>query len=177
MRRAVDAFTSVLNVLAGLSIVALLLMTTYEVTSRELRGVSWAGLAEYTEVMLVALFYLSVAAALRSESHVEVDSVYRFLPVRFRVWLEAAASLLVLLFLAVLTWLTAERAVESVIAREVRMGFAEVPVWPARMIIPIGLFALVLQQAFRLHDRWRVGQQGDEASGSDHPPDAGASNP
>lgn len=162
MRRAIDAFTTTINVIAGAAIIVLMALTAWEVSRRLLFNISWAGLIEYSEVVLVILFYLSMAAALRSGAHIQVESVYRYLPRRLRGWMEVLGLTILLVFLLMLLWQTTGRAIESFLVREYRMGLARVPIWPARAVIPIGLLAFNLQLLLRIIDRIGTARQGGE---------------
>ena len=62
--------------------------------------------------------------------------------------LEALALFMALAVLAVMTLQTGKRALRSIESGEYRFGIIEIPIWPARTAVVLGLALLTLQVAF-----------------------------
>lgn len=161
MTRYFGKLATTMNFVAGVIIVVLMLATTADVANRALRGQSFAGLAEYFEVLLVAFLYLSLTHTQRKGSHVQIDSVVSYLPRTWRPWVEAFGCAVVIAVLAVFVWYSADRAWESLLQREFRMGLTRVPVWPARLMIPLGYAALMIQFGLEFAERVRIARGGE----------------
>lgn len=152
MRRMIDMLSRTGALLAGALIMGLILLTVADVAWRNLDGHSIPGVYEYSEVILVAIVFLSLAWTQKIGQHVSIDLVTRALPPRGERIVRAIGCLVAL---AILTWMafaSIEAASDSWATGEYRIGLSEVPVWPARFAVAIGLCALVLQLAVGLLD-------------------------
>lgn len=152
MRRSIDAVSRALGLAAGVLVMALILLTCIDVAWRNIDGHSVPGAYEYSEVVLVALVFLSLAWTQKVDGHVSIDLVTRALPERASRMLQAAGMVVAL---AVLSWMTvagSHAAWESFLSGEYRFGLAQVPVWPARLAVAFGTLMLALQVILRLLD-------------------------
>jgi len=143
-----------LSVVSGMSIVLLMLATTYDVLARKLIGGGFAGVVEWSEVILVVTVFSGMTAAELSGAHIRGFS---FLPSnRENIAAAALRSLGFLITAAILSWAaiaTLQSGLQSYSIGEFRMGLANVPVWPAKLAIPLGLifFAALLVYFAVLH--------------------------
>lgn len=126
-------------------IAMIMLLTTADVIKRSVTGSSIPGVTEFSEVFLVAAVYLGLAFAMRIGAHVGVDIVI----MRMKPKMSRLVQLIGLCAATiVLIWMTAETAsaaMQSISINEYRYGLIKVPIWPAKLIVPIGLSALVLE--------------------------------
>lgn len=152
MRRAVHALSTTFGVIAAVLIVVIMLSTAADVAVRQVTGASIPGVVEYSEVLMVGLIFLGLAYAQRARAHIGVDLVTERMPVRVAHVVRAVGLALAFVVLAVMAYETLQVALRSFESREFRFGLVQVPIWPARMIIPIGLVALLLELAISLHD-------------------------
>ena len=148
--RAVQAMGSALAILAGIGIVALMLLTVVDVGLRKFLGRGVPGALEISEVALVAVVFAALMAA-------EFGNVYVRTPIfveRLSHRMANVAKLLGLvpatLFVAWAAWLTAVEGLASAERGEFRFGVVAVPVWPAKLVIPIGLAGLALALAAKV---------------------------
>jgi TRAP-type C4-dicarboxylate transport system permease small subunit len=139
-----------LNAVAAPLIVALILLTGVDVLLRNTGFDPIRGAVEYTEVLLVLLVYFGIAEAERTESHVAMSLVTDRMPAPVRQLLLLIGGLLLIAFLVVLTWSTGQVAIRSVATWEARFGTVQVPVWPARALIPIAFTVMAGQTAVRM---------------------------
>lgn len=130
---------------ASTVIAIIMVLTTADVIKRFLTGSSIPGVTEFSEVFLVAAVYLGLAFAMRIGAHIGVDIVImRMRPKMSRIVQIVGMSLAII----VLVWMTIETtgaALHSISINEFRYGLIKVPVWPAKVIVPVGLTALVLE--------------------------------
>lgn len=152
MRRMIDVLSKAGALVAGALIMGLILLTVADVAWRNLDGHSIPGVYEYSEVILVAIVFLSLAWTQKIDQHVSIDLVTRALSRRGERVVRVIGCLVALGVLAWMAFAGIEAAVESWTTGEYRIGLSEVPVWPARFAAAIGLCALVLQLAAGLLD-------------------------
>jgi len=161
MRNAIDMLSRLLGLCSGVCIAALIALTIADVAWRNLQGQSVPGVYEYSEVILVATVFLSLAWTQKINGHVSIDLFVDMLPARASHWVQAIGLAIAL---AVLCWMltaSARTAWHSLLSGEYRFGLAQVPVWPARVTVTVGVAMLVLQVALSLFDnlRWALGAQ------------------
>lgn len=156
VRRAVRAVSATFAALAAIGILAVMVGTVADVTRRSLTDQAIAGVVEFAPLVLVVAVVLGFGQAEATGTHVRTSLVTSRLPARVRSGVRAIAFALVLALLLWMVWLTAERAISSVETEEMTSGFVGLPVWPARLVIPIGLAAFALEIALELADDLRV---------------------
>jgi TRAP-type C4-dicarboxylate transport system permease small subunit len=135
---------SILGVAATLSTVLVMITIVLEVLWRNLVGESLPGVLELSETCLVFAIFLGLASAGVNYEHIAVNLVTDRLPrrvsgpVRFVIWV---------LVTFILLWLviaSADRAIDSTVASEVRTGIINWALWPSRWAIVIGLGAMLI---------------------------------
>lgn len=152
LNRAVAGMAVGLGMVASLCLFALILLSSADVFSRELRGVGVPGAIQYAELIMVALTFLSLADGQRHGDHVAIELVSSRLPVRLSSALMAMGYLLVTGALLWAAWVSLDIALASLERGEAKIGIVAIPVWPARMTVPLGMTAMALMlllQAFR----------------------------
>lgn len=163
-RRALSKVNRLMAALSVACIIGMLVLTILDISRRSLSGKSVQGVNELGEVAMVFIVFLGLAYAEQRRAHVGVTIFVRRLPARLAAALEAAGVFVVM---AVVLWMvivTGERAVESVVVGEYRFGLVRIPIWPARVVIVIGLAAYLLELALRLIDDLDVARTGSSAS-------------
>lgn len=153
MRTAIHGLAAVLAVLAALCVLVMMLLTAGDVAMRSLTGRSIAGAQEVTETLMVAVVYLGIAYALYKREHVAVSVFTLRLPVRLRFALRLVGQAVMLALVVWIIWRTGAQAWRSWLNGEVRFGLLQVPVWPARMAIPVGMTAFLLQGLLDAYDQ------------------------
>lgn len=133
--------------LCGGAIAVLMLLTCVDVARRYATGRSLPGVIEYSEVLLAGVVFLGMGMAQRQGAHVRMEALIARLRPRARAWVEAGTSAFAAVLTATLTVATADAAAASFEAGEYRHGLAEVPIWPAKMVIPVGLLILTAEFA------------------------------
>lgn len=152
VRAVVNALTRASAFLAVLCIVIMMLATIADVTSRILTSKPISGVYESGEVMMVAIVFLSLGYAESKRAHVSVTLLTARLP-------RKAASILtsvgLIIVLAVVVWMVLAsfaRAEMSIVNNEFRYGLVAIPIWPARIVVVVGLVGYLLELCFRLID-------------------------
>ena len=128
-------------------VVVLIAGTCYEVFMRYVLNdpTSWA--FDFSYLCYGALFYMAGAYTLSRGGHVRCDVFYRLLPARRQAAIDLALYI-VFFFPGILAlvssgWLD---GVDSMRIREVSVNSpAGVPIWPMKMLVPVGAVLLALQ--------------------------------
>lgn len=162
-----------LALLAGVTVAALMFMTVADVTRRETVGGSLPGAIELTEVALVLIVFAGMPVAETARAHIRTPLLTGALPPRVASVLRLIGLVIVIAALAWIINLTAHAGYDSFVKREARYGIVRVPIWPAKLIIPIGFAGLLLEYVYGAVGNVRVvlGRQEAEsapaASGSE----------
>jgi TRAP-type C4-dicarboxylate transport system permease small subunit len=131
--------------LAGVGILALMTLTTWNVVQRLLQGRGVAGAAELSEVALAGLAFLAIPYAVKEAQHVSTSVLTdRLAPVLARTLLVIGGfvALGVVLWGAWVAW---PQAMSSMRSGEARMGLTRIALWPGRMTVAAGLTLTVAQ--------------------------------
>lgn len=143
----VRTISVVFAVCASTIIAIIMVLTSADVIKRFLTGSSIPGVTEFSEVFLVAAVYLGLAFALRVGAHIGVDIVIMRMKPRLSGIVQIVGMSIAIVILVWMTVETAGAAMQSISINEYRYGLIKVPVWPAKLIVPIGLSALILECA------------------------------
>ncbi|WP_081615004.1 TRAP transporter small permease [Paracoccus sp. N5] len=132
--------------LASAAIVAMMLLVSADAG---LRYVMHSPLAFVQDVVVLYLLpasaFLAFSIALREGAHIAVDAVANTLPQRLFNGVLALSLLLSLVFLVAIAWAGAGVAHESWHMAETTGGVYPLPIWPSKIIVPIGMGVLSLR--------------------------------
>jgi TRAP-type C4-dicarboxylate transport system permease small subunit len=156
MRKAIDNLSAVLAVVAAACVMAMMILTCLDSAMRWTTGRSVAGIQEIVESLMVAIVFLGMAYALRRGEHVSVRIVTGGLPVRWGALVRLIGMAAMIGLAAWMTLRTGQNAWRSFVSGEVRFGLLQIPIWPARLTIPLGIAAFILQALPAVADQIRV---------------------
>jgi TRAP-type C4-dicarboxylate transport system permease small subunit len=163
--------SSALAFVAGLGIVGLMLLTVADVALRKLAGRGIPGTLEISEVALVAVVFAALMAAEVNNVHVRTPILVERLSGRVANLAKMLGLVPAALFVSWAAWLTAMEGLASMERGEFRFGIVAVPVWPAKLVIPIGLAGLAVALMVKVVTAVRRARLGlpPETSGYDNP--------
>jgi TRAP-type C4-dicarboxylate transport system permease small subunit len=127
-----------------------MLIMVADVTNRYLNSRSIAGAYEAVELLVVAMTFLGIAYAERTDVHVRSKLLTTALPAKAADRVRFTGRIATLLIVAALTYGTGRRAWSSFKAGEYRHGLVEMPIWPARAIVAFGAALLTLELTMKL---------------------------
>lgn len=142
--KAIATVGKVLAIVAGISILILMLFTTVDVGMRAVFGSGVAGSIEITQVALVAIVFAGMMSAELSKIHVRTPLLTERLPNRAAFALKLFGSFISALVVAWATYYSWRVAAASYAAGEFQFGLAEVPIWPAKIALAIGMTGLLV---------------------------------
>ncbi len=93
-----------------------------------------------------AVFLLGAGYTLLHNQHVRIDVVTSRLSKRTRAWIDVLGTLFFLLPMAIaIMWMSWPVFVQSWDLNELSSSAGGLIVWPARLLVPVGFFLLILQ--------------------------------
>ena len=137
-------------ILAALGVVALVVTITTEVIARGIFGRSIPGALELSESLLVWIIFLGLAYGEANATHVRMTLVTDRLPFKVAQVLRGVGYTLTTIVIGWMTYSTGTRAVNSLLQNEIRQGLLQWSLWPARVVLCVGLAVLTLHCALRL---------------------------
>lgn len=141
MEKIADAISKVAVGLAGFGIILMLVLVIADVLSRALFNLAIPGndviVASY---LMVAAIFLPLALLQMLDENIVVDALYNRLPTVVQDLLDVLAHLLAVAFYILLGWIYFRVALEAFEVKEYITGTWNVPIWPARILMPLGLF-------------------------------------
>lgn len=153
--RCFDWFTAQLGALSGFATLAIMVVVVLDVAGRALFNSPLPGGNEFSELLLVGMIFLGLAAAQQQRQHFAIEIAVQHLPPRARRYVEIAGWLVSLALVGLLGWLSAQQAWASMLKAEASYGTISFPIWPARMVLAFGLGLLAVQFAVDIVRRVR----------------------
>jgi TRAP-type C4-dicarboxylate transport system permease small subunit len=144
--RLLSALERASMAIAGTCFVAIVLITAADVGLRYLLNAPliWA----YTlisDYLMVAIFFLAIAATQRQGQNIGVDMVVRRLPERWRAGLAAGCLALVALLIALMGSTGWDVFLDAWRNGDELAGTIPWPRWPAVLLVPVGAVLLLLR--------------------------------
>jgi len=147
-----SVFCTFAAVLAAVTIALMMLSTTLDATARYVLNNPIPGVFELNEVLLVICVYMGMAWTQIERGHIRVTAFLMGASDRTQVKLNIFAWVVTFIFLFILGYQSAIGAWESFQIREFRWGSVQMPIWWAKMLVPIGCWMMSIQLIF---DIWK----------------------
>jgi TRAP-type mannitol/chloroaromatic compound transport system permease small subunit len=148
---AIDALSEWTGKAVSFLILALALVIGYEVIMRYGLNNPTTWVHEFSVMLFGTAMIISGAYTLRFNGHITMDIVYGTLSERTRAVLDVVTYfILTLPFILVLLWFGGERAWKSLITLEQDSTQWAPPIYPFRIMLPLGAFLLLLQSLAKL---------------------------
>ena len=140
----------VMTYVSGFFFMIMMLITVYEVIVRYAFNAPTVWTLEVSQYLMVIAIFFGVAYTLEADSHIKVDLlVTRLSPQRQRI-LGIIASILGIIFCAILLWKTAQLAGLAYQMHWISVTVLKVYLFPIYLVMPIGSFFLLLQYIVKL---------------------------
>jgi len=144
LERIIERVAVVLGTLAGIAIAVGMLFTVVDVVLRQVRGSGVAGTIEYSEVILAMLVYLGMTQAEVDRAHVRTAILTERLSPGLARWARFVGQVSAFVFVTWMAKASWAAGLDSFEEREFRFGLVNVPVWPAKLVIPVCLTLMAL---------------------------------
>lgn len=141
MIRAATALSRAMVGLAGIGIVVMLVLVVSDVLVRAIFNVAIPGIDTIVaSYLMVATIFLPLALIQLLDENIAVDALRNAMPDAVQDLFDLIGHLLAVAFYALLGWIYLKVAVEAFEIKEYVTGTWDVPIWPARIFMPLGLF-------------------------------------
>jgi TRAP-type C4-dicarboxylate transport system permease small subunit len=150
MRLAARLFgrlTIQLGTLSGFATLAMMVVVVLDVGGRTFFNTPIAGGNESCELLLVGMIFFGLAAAQKQRQHFAIEIATQHLPAAAQRWVKLFGWLVSFAIVGLLAWVSAKQSWTSMLRGEASYGTISFPIWPARMVIAVGLGLLALQFA------------------------------
>lgn len=145
-KQVLGALAEKMAYIGGFVVFILMILVSADVIGRKV-WTSVPGSFELSEALMVpAVFFPLMFVQMRRE-HVFVGVTTDWLSARTVACLDGLAAVIGFLMFGLLTWLSFGRALDAYSIGEYRLAVISVPIWPFRLMIPLGTGLMVLQLA------------------------------
>jgi TRAP-type C4-dicarboxylate transport system permease small subunit len=100
---------------------------------------------DLSEFMIVGAAYLAIAYVQAIKGHIKIEAATARLPEKWKIVLDIFGYGLGAGLFAIITWQSARLAWEAWVTQDHTMGVINLPLWPAKSIVPIGTALLCLR--------------------------------
>lgn len=142
--------SSILSILAGVAIVGLMLITVIDVVLRKFFSSGFPGAIEINEIALVVVVFLAMMSAEMYSVHVRTPILTERVGARAANILHIVGLTPAVVFLTWMTIRTGQEAVKSLASGEFRFGIVNIPLWPGKVAVAIGIAGLTIAIAIKL---------------------------
>lgn len=144
--QAVDRVSDAAGFIAKWLVLLACLVSAGNASIRYLFNYSSNGWLEIQWYMFGGMVFLGAAQTLRLNEHVRVDLLYSAVSDRTRLWIDVFGIVVFLLpAMIYLTYLTVPFFLNSFHLQEYSSNAGGLILWPAKLLLPVGFFLLVIQ--------------------------------
>jgi TRAP-type mannitol/chloroaromatic compound transport system permease small subunit len=142
----IDALNEHVGKLTYWLILVAVLVSTGNAIARYSLNVSSNAWLEIQWYLFSAVFLLCAGYTLLHNQHVRIDVITGHLSKRAQTWIDIFGTVFFLLPMAIaIMWMSWPVFVDAYRSSEVSANAGGLPVWPGRLLLPIGFLLLVLQ--------------------------------
>jgi TRAP-type transport system small permease protein len=125
--------------------IAAMLVGVADVVGTEFFGRPLLGTLEFTESTMVLVVFGALAYAQERRAHIRVELLYGQVGPRGKSFMEAVTHIVAFLFFALVLWQGVVELLYSWEIKESTMGSVRFPLYPARVLLVIGVSLLLLR--------------------------------
>ena len=129
-------------VAGGVILLGMMLLVTSDVIGRFLFNRPIHGVTEITEFFMVGLLYFTLPYTQALKGHINVEIFTLHYSPRTRLIAGVLTYFLGFFVFALITWQGIKSAADAWKIQEVTFGLLELPLFPAKILVPIGSFFL-----------------------------------
>ena len=152
--RAIDALNETVGRVVLWLVLIMVLVSSGNAVSRYLLNMSSNAFLELQWYLFAAVFLFCSGYALKHNEHIRIDVISgRFSP-RTRAWIDLFGTLFFLFPVTItILWLSWPVFMNAWVSGEISSNAGGLVRWPARLMIPVGFFLLILQGVSELIKR------------------------
>jgi C4-dicarboxylate transporter DctQ subunit len=139
------AWDSVELCVGGIFLSLSVTLVVAEIIGRRFFSHSMVGSDEIAAFAVIWSVFFTASLAVKKNIHVRIDVIFTLVPPQVGRYLDAAGTVLSLMFTSYLTWSGYALVRESWMFGEVTMTMLRLPLWIPHLIMPIGGFLLTVR--------------------------------
>jgi TRAP-type C4-dicarboxylate transport system permease small subunit len=159
IRRITHIVNQVLAGFCGWLMLAMMLLLVLDVLTR-LIGRPMQGMAELSVFVMMVVIYLGLARCEERMEHVGLELLRNFLSTGKRKRLDWINALLAVLTVGIFAYAIIDNAIFSFLRNESIEGTVELPIWPTKFIIVVGIVFYMIQTFFTWVDAGKGNGEG-----------------
>lgn len=136
-----------LLLLGTVGMIAAMLVGVADVVGTEFLGRPVLGTLEFTESTMVLVVFGALAYAQERRAHIRVELLYSYAGPRGKSFMEAVTHIVAFIFFALVAWQGYGELLYSWEIKESTMGSVRFPLYPARVLLLLGVALLLLRLA------------------------------
>ena len=136
-----------LLLLGTVGMIAAMLVGVADVVGTEFLGRPVLGTLEFTESTMVLVVFGALAYAQERRAHIRVELLYSQVGPRGKSFMEAVTHIVAFIFFALVAWQGYVELLYSWEIKESTMGSVRFPLYPARVLLLVGVALLLLRLA------------------------------
>jgi TRAP-type C4-dicarboxylate transport system permease small subunit len=164
MRKITHKVNQILAGFCGWLMLAMMLLLVLDVVTRFI-GWPMQGMAELSVFVMMVVIYLGLARCEERKEHVGLEILRNLLPGRKRRRLDWINALLAVVTVGIFSYAVIDNAIFSFLRNESLEGTVELPIWPTKFIIVVGIVFYMIQTFFNWVSAGKG--NGEEPSGRD----------
>jgi len=154
LSRAIDALSERIGRVIYWFVLVVVLISAANATIRKIFNYSSNAYLEIQWYLFSAIFLFGAGYVLLHNAHVRIDIVAGRLSARAQNWIDVFGLLLFLFPMAfTIMWLSWALFMDSYTRNEVSTNAGGLVIWPARLMVPVGFFLLIMQGVSELIKR------------------------
>ncbi len=127
-------------------VLAAVLISAANAVVRKTLNVSSNAFLEIQWYLFSAIFLFLAGYTLLRNDHVRIDVITHRLSKRAQTWIDIIGTVFFLFPMAILLmWLSWPVFIETYVRHEISTNAGGLIIWPARLLVPVGFFLLILQ--------------------------------
>jgi len=154
LSRAIDALSERIGRVIYWFVLVVVLISAANATIRKIFNYSSNAYLEIQWYLFSVIFLFGAGYVLLHNAHVRIDIIAGRLSPRAQNWIDIFGLLLFLFPMSItIMWLSWPLFMDSYVRNEVSTNAGGLIIWPARLMVPIGFFLLILQGVSELIKR------------------------
>jgi TRAP-type transport system small permease protein len=134
-----------LGIISGFATLVIIVIVVVDVAGRAVFNEPLHMGVELSELLLVSLVFLGLSAAQQRRQNFAIELLTRNFPASVQHAFELVGYLVCLGVVVLLAWPSTNQAISSFNRNEMGFGIVPFPIWPARIVLAVGLWLLALQ--------------------------------
>jgi TRAP-type mannitol/chloroaromatic compound transport system permease small subunit len=154
LSRAIDALSERIGRIIYWLVLVVVLISAANATIRKAFNYSSNAYLEIQWYLFSVIFLFGAGYVLLHNAHVRIDIIAGRLSARAQNWIDVVGIVLFLFPMSItIMWLSWPLFMDSYVRNEVSTNAGGLIIWPARLMVPIGFFLLIMQGVSELIKR------------------------